>query len=160
MHTSFRRAALALAILASLAACDRGTEPPKATTASVAAEAPTAGTGLGIDLAGMDKAVQPGDDFDAYANGTWAKTTEIPADRSSTGTFLKVLELAEKRNAELVQAFNAYATLQNQKNAEAIARGDAQPLVMSSVEFIEKASGIKQRYVIDKAGVLDPTRMR
>ncbi|HPW13194.1 M13 family metallopeptidase [Thermomonas sp.] len=103
MHTSFRRAALALAILASLAACDRGTEPPKATTAPVAAEAPAAGTGLGIDLAGMDKAVQPGDDFDAYANGTWAKTTEIPADRSSTGTFLKVLELAEKRNAELVQ---------------------------------------------------------
>jgi beta-ketodecanoyl-[acyl-carrier-protein] synthase len=33
-------------------------------------------------------------------------------------------------------------------------------MVPSSVEFIEKASGIKQRYVIDKAGVLDPTRMR
>ena len=33
-------------------------------------------------------------------------------------------------------------------------------MVHSSVEFIEKASGIKQRYVIDKDGVLDPTRMR
>jgi beta-ketodecanoyl-[acyl-carrier-protein] synthase len=32
--------------------------------------------------------------------------------------------------------------------------------VHSSVEFIEKASGIKQRYVIDKSGVLDPTRMK
>ncbi|HEY6133174.1 MAG TPA: beta-ketoacyl-ACP synthase III [Rubrivivax sp.] len=63
-------------------------------------------------------------------------------------------------NAELVQAFNAYATLQNEKHADAIARGEAQPMVMSSVEFIEKASGIQQRYVIDKAGVLDPTRMR
>jgi beta-ketodecanoyl-[acyl-carrier-protein] synthase len=32
-------------------------------------------------------------------------------------------------------------------------------MTMSSVEFIEKASGIKQRYVLDKDGVLDPTRM-
>jgi beta-ketodecanoyl-[acyl-carrier-protein] synthase len=63
-------------------------------------------------------------------------------------------------NAELVEAFNAYAALQNEANAEAIARGDAVPVVASSVEFIEKASGIKQRYVIDKQGVLDPTRMR
>ena len=63
-------------------------------------------------------------------------------------------------NAELVAAFNAYAALQNEKNAEAIARGDALPMVTSSVEFIEKASGIKQRYVIDKQGVLDPQRMK
>jgi beta-ketodecanoyl-[acyl-carrier-protein] synthase len=35
-----------------------------------------------------------------------------------------------------------------------------EPMTPSSVEFIEKASGIKQRYVIDKAGVLDPHRMR
>ena len=63
-------------------------------------------------------------------------------------------------NAELVESYNAYAALQNERNAAAIAAGTAQPLVPSSVEFIEKASGIKQRHVIDKAGVLDPTRMR
>ena len=63
-------------------------------------------------------------------------------------------------NAELVEAFNAYAALQNEKNAGAIARGELEPMITSSVEFIEKASGIKQRYVIDKQGVLDPTRMR
>src|ERR1700739_3998596 len=62
-------------------------------------------------------------------------------------------------NAELVDAFNAYADSQNTKNAAAIARGDAAPMTMSSVEFIEKASGIKQRYVIEKQGVLDPARM-
>ena len=106
MNTSFRRAALALAILASLAACDRAAETPQATTAPATANAPVAGTGVGIDLAAMDKAVQPGDDFDAYANGAWAKATEIPADRSSTGTFVKVLELAEKRNAELIQGLD------------------------------------------------------
>src|SRR3546814_13137289 len=37
---------------------------------------------FGFDLSGMDKSVQPGDDFYAYANGTWAKNTEIPADKS------------------------------------------------------------------------------
>jgi beta-ketodecanoyl-[acyl-carrier-protein] synthase len=63
-------------------------------------------------------------------------------------------------NAELVQAFNAYADLQNAKNADAIAAGTLPAVVPSSVEFIEKASGIRQRYVIDKAGVLDPTRMK
>jgi beta-ketodecanoyl-[acyl-carrier-protein] synthase len=63
-------------------------------------------------------------------------------------------------NAELVSAFNAYADLQNSKNAARITAGELPAMVHSSVEFIEKASGIRQRYVIDKAGVLDPTRMR
>ncbi len=63
-------------------------------------------------------------------------------------------------NAELVEAYNAYADLQNNRNALRIAAGEVLALVHSSVEFIEKASGIKQRYVIDKAGVLDPTRMK
>ncbi len=39
----------------------------------------------GIDLAGMDKSVAPGDDFNAYTNGGWIKTTPIPADKSSYG---------------------------------------------------------------------------
>ena len=62
-------------------------------------------------------------------------------------------------NAELVEAFNRYADLQNEQHADAIARGERQALTHSSVEFIEKASGIKQRYVIEKDGVLDPARM-
>ena len=103
MNTSFRRAALALAILGSLAACDRAAEAPQATTAPATADAPVAGTGVGIDLAAMDKAVQPGDDFDAYANGAWAKATEIPADRGSVSTFFYVGEKAEKRLSDLVQ---------------------------------------------------------
>ena len=57
----------------------------------------------GVDLAGIDKAVKPGDDFDGYANGTWKKTAQIPADRASTGIFLKVFEKAEQRNAELIR---------------------------------------------------------
>jgi putative endopeptidase len=62
----------------------------------------------GIDLTGLDRDVQPGDDFDGYANGGWRKTAVIPPDRSSTGVDLLVFEKAEKRNAELIR--NAGAT--------------------------------------------------
>ena len=59
---SLRRAALALAVLCALSACDRGASTdPAATTAPAAAPAPAATTS-GIDLAGIDKTVQPGDD--------------------------------------------------------------------------------------------------
>ena len=63
-------------------------------------------------------------------------------------------------NAELVEAFNAYADLQNARNADRITAGELPAMVHSSVEFVEKASGIKQRFVIEKAGVLDPMRMK
>ncbi|WP_226688765.1 beta-ketoacyl-ACP synthase III [Ruegeria arenilitoris] len=62
-------------------------------------------------------------------------------------------------NAELVAAFNAYADTQNAKNADAIAAGEIEPMQHSSEEFILKASGIENRYVMDKSGVLDPDVM-
>jgi len=63
-------------------------------------------------------------------------------------------------NAELVESFNAYVALQNERHAAAIAAGTMTALQPSSVEFIEKASGIKQRHVLEKQGVLDPRRMK
>jgi len=60
------------------------------------------GTALGIDAAAMDKAVKPGDDFYAYANGAWEKTAEIPADRSSIGGFLIADQQTEKQLADLL----------------------------------------------------------
>ncbi|MFV1440835.1 MULTISPECIES: beta-ketoacyl-ACP synthase III [unclassified Phaeobacter] len=62
-------------------------------------------------------------------------------------------------NAELVTAFNAYADKVNAENAEAIAAGEMDPLAHSSEDFILKASGIEQRYVMDKSGILDPEVM-
>jgi len=63
-------------------------------------------------------------------------------------------------NDELVACYNAWATRENAANAAAIAAGMAAELPMSSTEFIYKASGIKSRYSIDKAGTLDIDRMR
>jgi predicted metalloendopeptidase len=56
----------------------------------------------GIDLAGMDTSVAPGNDFYGYANGGWIKSHEIPPDRSSYGTGTMVQELTAKRTAELI----------------------------------------------------------
>jgi beta-ketodecanoyl-[acyl-carrier-protein] synthase len=62
-------------------------------------------------------------------------------------------------NAELVASFNAWVDKWNAEHAAEIAAGAA-PKTYSSVEFIEKASGIKARYVIDKEGLIDPNVMR
>ena len=62
-------------------------------------------------------------------------------------------------NDELVAAYNAYADRQNAENAAAIEAGDMAPVPHSSAEFIVAASGIENRRVMDKSGVLDPGRM-
>ncbi len=63
-------------------------------------------------------------------------------------------------NAELVETFNAYVERFNAANAAAIERGEVQALLPSSPEFIEKASGIKSRFVVEKTGLMDPDVMR
>jgi len=62
-------------------------------------------------------------------------------------------------NAELVVAFNAYVDNFNADNKAEIDAGKIEALSHSSEEFILKASGINSRYVINKSGVLDPTRL-
>jgi predicted metalloendopeptidase len=57
----------------------------------------------GIDVAGMDRSVRPGDDFFRYANGHWLETTEIPADRSSWSAGAMVAERTDGRVADLIR---------------------------------------------------------
>ena len=75
---------------------------------------------------------------------------------SATGLFTPVDSIS---NEELVASFNAYVERHNTANAAAIAAGEIAALEPSSTEFIEKASGIKARHVVDKANVLDPDTM-
>ncbi|MFM8754254.1 MAG: beta-ketoacyl-ACP synthase III [Phenylobacterium sp.] len=62
-------------------------------------------------------------------------------------------------NAELVEAYNAFVEIHNARHAAEIAAGEVEALAPSSVEFIEKASGIKSRYVMNRSGVVDPEVM-
>jgi len=71
-----------------------------ATTA--ASSQPAARNNVGVDVAGIDRTVAPGDGFDRYANGAWRARTEIPADRSSIGSFLTAALLVEQRNVDIV----------------------------------------------------------
>lgn len=62
-------------------------------------------------------------------------------------------------NQELVESFNEYVRRYNERHAADIESGEINALSGSDAAFIEKASGIKQRYVLNKEGVLDPDRM-
>lgn len=58
----------------------------------------------GFDLAGRDTAVKPGDDFNEYANGTYLRTTEIPADKSRFGPFDVLYENAQAQLKSIIEA--------------------------------------------------------
>jgi putative endopeptidase len=90
------RTALVLS-LAALSAC-AGEKPAAQTTPT-----PTAAAIHGVELAAMDPAAKPGEDFYAYANGAFMRTADIPPDRASTGAFLRVFETVEARTRTIVE---------------------------------------------------------
>lgn len=99
-----RTALLGVAAIALLAACGTAapvvdTPPPAAMpmaapVAPVATAKPKIGA-WGFDIAGMDRAVKPGDDFAKYVGGTWMATTQIPGDRTRWGAFDELREQAD-----------------------------------------------------------------
>ncbi len=80
----------------------------------------------------------------------------IKAVISGTGLYTPPATIS---NDELVEAFNTFVEKYNAEHADEIANGERDALQPSSSAFIEKASGIKRRHVIDKEGILDPDRM-
>ncbi|MCA0977184.1 beta-ketoacyl-ACP synthase III [Qipengyuania flava] len=75
---------------------------------------------------------------------------------SATGLFTPEDSIS---NEELVASFNEYVRRYNQQHSDSIEAGEITALTESSVEFIEKASGIKARHVMAKQPVLDPDIM-
>jgi putative endopeptidase len=103
-----------VALLACLLLAGCGTAPlqpagspagPEAEAPAPATSAPTARTPVigefGLDLAGKDPSVRPGDDFYRYAGGNWLRTTEFPSDRVRFGTF-DVLDAAAERDVHAI----------------------------------------------------------
>ncbi|MEH3121224.1 MAG: M13 family metallopeptidase [Sphingomonas phyllosphaerae] len=87
---------------AALIAQSTQQQPPASSAPSAAADGPTYGT-FGFDAAGMDRSVQPGDDFYGFANGTWAKNTTIPADESNYGAFNVLQDLSRERTRAILE---------------------------------------------------------
>ena len=58
---------------------------------------------FGLDIAGMDQSVAPGDNFYDYVNGTWARNTPIPADKSNYGAFNQIDDLSHARTHEILE---------------------------------------------------------
>src|ERR1700693_3483912 len=88
----FACAAILLPLLAAQAAGPRKESPAQ----------PSLPKGPEVNLGYMDRAVRPGDDFYAYANGDWIKHTEIPADRAGTAPALPLADEMDKRVSELI----------------------------------------------------------
>ena len=71
---------------------------------NTAAPAPASALVSGIDMATLDPAVRPQDDFYGYVNGIWTRNTEIPADKSVWGTYIELREIAQGQLRALIDA--------------------------------------------------------
>ena len=76
---------------------------------------------------------------------------------SGTGLFTPKESIS---NEELVSSFNKFVDEYNESNKESIQKGEISALEKSNADFIEKASGVKSRYVQDKSGILDTSFIR
>lgn len=115
------------------------------TAASAKADKPEIGD-FGFDTTGMDKSVLPGNDFYAYANGTWAKNTAIPADKSNYGMFTALADLSQKRTQEILEAAKgdpgsmigrAYASYLDSASVEAKGLAPIQPW-LAKIRTVDK----------------------
>jgi len=136
---------LTVLFLVNISSCSKATDKTsKASTnknepkeKTVAIDKKASSTNIGIKLSSMDTSVKPGDDFYDYANGHWMKTSKIPADRSSTGSFLVAFEETEKNNTQLIKA------LLNSK----------QPENTDNARIVNFYKAYMDTYAIDKAGI-------
>jgi predicted metalloendopeptidase len=142
-----------VACLVTLAAA-AGTPLPSARAAAPNTDAPPSGVLLG----NFDRTVRPQDDFYRHVNGKWLAATEIPADRSNYGAFMKLQDDVEKNLKAIVEEATAagpgadpeqrmvgdfYASFMDESRAERLGLAPLEP------EFARIAA------IEDRAGLLD-----
>lgn len=141
-----KRAAQALTFPLVVAACALAPacRTGGAAHAAHAAHAKPAFGAFGLDVSGMDRSVDPGEDFYGYMNGAWLARTEIPADRSSVTAFGLVDDLAKQRTRELVEA----------AAADRGARGDRRKIGDTFKAYMDEAA-IEAKGLAPVRGALD-----
>ncbi|PZQ22892.1 MAG: peptidase M13 [Sphingopyxis macrogoltabida] len=124
------------------------------------AEKPAIGD-FGFDMAGMDRSVQPGDDFYGFANGNWAKNTPIPDDKSNYGMFTALADLSQERTREILDAAKgdpnsmigrAYASYLDSATIEAKGLAPIQPW-LAKVRAVDKKGLAALLAEADRSGV-------
>lgn len=133
-------------------------ESPTPAAAEVAqapalAPKPQIGT-FGFDTAGMDRAVQPGDNFFQFANGTWSKNTAIPADKSNYGMFTVLDDLSRERTRTLIEEQSkdpnsrigaTFASFMDQAAVDAKGLAPFQPW-LSQIKGLNSKAGLSALY--------------
>jgi putative endopeptidase len=108
----------------------------------------------GFDATGMDPSVTPGDNFYQFANGTWAKNTPIPADKSNYGSFNILDDLSRERTRDIIQEESkdpnsrigsAYASFMDQAAIESKGLAPFEPW-LNQVRTIKSKKGLPALY--------------
>ena len=120
---------------------------------------------FGFDFAGMDRKVAPGDDFYGFANGTWARTTTIPADRSNYGMFTVLDDLSRARTRDILEEArkdpaskigNAYASFLDEAGVEAKGLAPIRPWLARIESISSKADYAALAAEADRNGIGAP----
>ena len=171
------RAFAFLAATTALVGCASSEVPPPAAvpvaeTAPVAAPEPAAPKptygAFGFDSQGMDSSVVPGDSFYQFANGTWAKNTPIPADKSNYGMFTVLDDLSRERTKTIIdeqardpnsKIGNAYASFMDEAAIEAKGLAPFEPW-LGQVRGLTSKKGLAALYAeADRLGINGPFGM-
>ena len=142
---------------------------PQAAAPVPAVQAPKPQYGaFGFDTAGMDRSILPGNDFYGFANGTWAKTTPIPADKSNYGMFSVLDDLSRERTRTIIEEQarnpnsaigNAYSSFMDQAAVEAKGLAPFEPW-LNEVRGIKSRNALAKLYsAADQLGIDIPYRM-
>lgn len=99
----------------------------------------------GIDNAGMDTSVAPGDDFYAYTNGGWMKATQIPPDKPAYGVISVLIDRTRQQTVDIIQ---------DPANAGANASAEARKIGDFYASFMDE-SGIESKGLAPLKAELD-----
>lgn len=123
---------------------------------------------FGFDSKGMDPSIAPGDDFYGYANGTWDKNTQIPADKARYGMFNVLDDLSKERTRTIIEEQakdpaskigNAYASFMDEAAIEAKGLTPLQPWLRQISATASKRRLASLYAQADRLGVGIPYRM-
>jgi putative endopeptidase len=147
----------------SLSACTTASADAPATVADAPAPATGAQIGsFGFDMTGKDTSVAPGDDFYAFANGTWARNTPIPDDKSNYGMFTLLADLSQERTRAILDEArgdagsrigSAYASYLDEARVEALGMAPIQPWLNRVRALQDRSAYVALAAEADRAGI-------